>query len=210
MPDCCDHRQALSNATMAVKNNDLGGLIMKATQQLKDEHEGIKLMLRIMEKIAMDVEQGEVPNTAHCERIIDFLKGFADRCHHGKEEDILFPELVKHGIPNEGGPVGVMLNEHVMGREYIKALADAVEELKAGNMHAATSFVDAARGYVQLLRTHIEKENNVLFMMADKVLDEKEQLALFDAFERLEAEKIGVGKHEEYHKLLKELKDAYL
>lgn len=183
---------------------------MKATQQLKDEHEGIKLMLRIMEKIAMGVEQGKELNTAHYERIIDFLKGFADKCHHGKEEDILFPELERHGIPNEGGPVGVMLNEHVKGREYIKALADALEEYKAGNKSAAKGIVEASTGYVLLLRNHIEKENNVLFTMADKVLDEKEQSEIYEAFERLEVEKIGAGKHEEYHKLLKELKDVYL
>lgn len=183
---------------------------MKATQQLKDEHEGIKLMLRIMEKISKAIEQGEEPNVAHYERIIDFLKGFADKCHHGKEEDVLFPELVKHGISNEGGPVGVMLNEHQKGREYIKALADALEEFKAGNKSAAKGIAEASTGYVQLLRNHIEKENNVLFMMADKVLNEKEQSEIFDAFEKLEVEKIGMGKHEEYHKLLKELKGVYL
>ncbi|WP_320053173.1 hemerythrin domain-containing protein [uncultured Acetobacteroides sp.] len=183
---------------------------MKATQQLKDEHEGIKLMLKIMEKISIAIEQGKEPNVAHYERIVDFLKGFADKCHHGKEEDILFPELEKHGIPNEGGPVGVMLSEHRKGREYIKALADALEDLKAGNKNAAKGIVEASAGYVQLLRNHIEKENNVLFMMADKVLDEKEQSEIYEAFERLEIEKIGAGKHEEYHKLLKELKDAYL
>jgi Uncharacterized conserved protein len=183
---------------------------MKATQQLKDEHEGIKLMLKIMEKISKAIELGKELNVEHFGNVIGFLKGFVDKCHHGKEEDILFPALEEHGIPKEGGPIAVMLNEHQMGRELVKSLSKAFEELKAGNKAATKGIVEASTGYVQLLRNHIEKENNVLFMMADKVLDENEQSEIFEAFERLEVEKIGAGKHEEYHKLLKELKGVYL
>jgi hemerythrin-like domain-containing protein len=183
---------------------------MKATQQLKDEHEGIKLMLKIMEKIYTGLENGKELNIDHYEKIIDFIKGFADKCHHGKEEDILFPAMVKHGIPNEGGPIAVMLNEHQMGRGFIKALTGFFEEFKSGNKQAIKGIISSSMSYVDLLRNHIEKENNVLFSMADKVLSETEQSKIFDAFEKLEVEKIGLGKHEEYHRLLKELKDIYL
>lgn len=183
---------------------------MKAIQQLKDEHEGIKLMLKIMEEISKTIELGKELNVEHFGNVIDFLKGFVDKCHHGKEEDILFPALEEHGIPKEGGPIAVMLNEHQMGRELIKSLNKAFEEFKAGNKSAATGIAEASMSYVELLRNHIEKENNVLFMMADKVLDEKEQSDMYEAFERMEIEKIGAGKHEEYHKLLKELKGVYL
>ena len=61
-----------------------------------------------------------------------------------------------------------------------------------------------------LLKYHIEKENNILFMLADKILNEEEPSKIFDAFEKLKVEKIGIGKHEEYHHLLKELKTIYL
>ena len=183
---------------------------MKATQQLKDEHEGIKLMLNIMETICNDLEKGKELNINHFGKILDFIKGFADKCHHGKEEDILFPTLVNHGMSKEGGPIAVMLHEHELGRDHIKSLSSAFEDLKEGNKAALENIVSGTRSYIELLRNHIEKENNILFMMADKVLDEKEQSTVFEDFEKLEIEKIGPGKHEEYHRLLKELKNIYL
>jgi hemerythrin-like domain-containing protein len=183
---------------------------MKATQQLKDEHEGIRLMLNIMDNISTSIENGKELNINHFERILDFLKVFVDKCHHGKEEDILFPDLVVHGLPKEGGPIGVMLKEHQLGREHIKSISTAFNEYKSSDKPAITRIISGSRDYVELLRNHIEKENNILFIMADKALDESEQSKLFDDFEKLEIEKIGQGKHEEYHKLLKELKNIYL
>ena len=182
---------------------------MKATQQLKDEHESIKIMLNIMEKISNNLEKGKELNIDHYEKIIDFIKGFADKCHHGKEEDILFPELINHGIPNEGGPIAVMLHEHQLGRDHIKLLSSAFEDFKGGKKLAIKSIILSSMSYVDLLRNHIEKENNILFMMADKVLNENKQSKIFDAFEKLEIEKIGIGKHEEYHALLAKLKSIY-
>jgi len=183
---------------------------MKATQQLKEEHEGIKLMLKIIEKITTELEAGKELNRAHFQKIIDFIIGFADKCHHGKEEEILFPALVKHGIPDEGGPIAVMLNEHQQGRDFIKLLSSAFKEYEGGNKSSVSDIVSSSRGYVHLLRNHIEKENNILFSMADRALNEKEQSEMFEAFEQMEIDKIGMGKHEEYHHLLKELKDIYL
>jgi len=124
---------------------------MKATQQLKDEHEGIKLMLNIMEKISINLGEGKNLNTEHYGRIIEFLKGFADKCHHGKEEDILFPAMTQHGIPNEGGPIAVMLNEHQMGRGYIKSLSSAFDEFKNGNKFVIDSIISSSMDYVHLL-----------------------------------------------------------
>ncbi len=183
---------------------------MKATQQLKDEHEGIKIMLKIMEVISGNLEKDRNLNIDHFEKIIDFIKGFADKCHHGKEEEIFFPALINHGMPQEGGPIGVMLFEHEQGRNFIKELSHAFDEFKKGNKNAIDEIVKNTSGYIQLLRNHIEKENNILFMMADKVLNDAEQSEIADSFEELKAKKIGIGKHEEYHKLLKEFKSVYL
>lgn len=183
---------------------------MKATQQLKDEHEGIQLMLNIMETISNDLEKGKELNIDQFEKILEFIKGFADKCHHGKEEDILFPALIDFGMSKDRGPIAVMLYEHQLGRSHIKELSLAFEEFKKGNKQAVKMIISSSRNYVELLRDHIEKENNILFMMADKVLNETEQLKIFESFEKLEVEKIGIGKHEEFHELLKELKKIYL
>jgi len=183
---------------------------MKATKQLKEEHEGIKIMLSVMEKIAGNLEKGEELNRDHFTGILGFLKGFTDQCHHGKEEGHLFPAMVERGIPELGGPVGVMLHEHRLGREYVAAMSSAFDQWKEGDPSAAGRIVSTVRSYVELLRNHIEKENNILFNMADQALDEQEQLQMAGDFEKLEQDEIGPGKHEEYHRFLKEMKETYL
>jgi len=178
---------------------------MKATQQLRDEHEEIKLMLSIMEKTINKLNNGVVLDIEYMEKIIDFIKGFADKCHHGKEEDVLFPALIKNGMRKDIGPIAVMLNEHQQGRAFVKALSKALDDFKNRNTKALHEIVENAMNYVNLLRSHIAKENDVLFMMADKLLSETEQNELAEAFEKIEIEKIGLGKHIEYHNLLKNL-----
>jgi hemerythrin-like domain-containing protein len=74
---------------------------MTPTEQLKEEHEGIQLMLRILDKVCQRLASGVRVDTGHLEKILEFIKVFADKCHHGKEEDLLFPEMGKAGIPKE-------------------------------------------------------------------------------------------------------------
>jgi hemerythrin-like domain-containing protein len=182
---------------------------MNATEQLRAEHEGILTMLQVLERISKQMSSGKPANLGHLEQIVEFLQVFADKCHHGKEEDILFPALEKAGIPREGGPIGVMLSDHSRGRNYIRAMREALEELKKAE-GGTDEFVRAAGGYIELLRGHIEKENNVLFVMGERNLSKEEQTRLFDQFEKMEQEKIGAGKHEAFHKMMDELSGVYL
>lgn len=182
---------------------------MNATEQLRAEHDGILTMLEILEEICERMTAGKKANLDHLEKIVEFLSVFADQCHHGKEEGLLFPALEKAGIPREGGPIGVMLTEHDHGREHIRNMRKALAELKEGR-EGEERFVEAATGYIELLRNHIQKENNVLFIMAEKSLSESEQESLLDQFETLEKEKIGIGRHEAFHRLMDELAGIYL
>ncbi|HPA73070.1 MAG TPA: hemerythrin domain-containing protein [Spirochaetota bacterium] len=183
---------------------------MKPIDILKEEHELILVMLRVLDAACSKIEAGESPDIARLYSIIDFIRNFADKCHHAKEENLLFPALEKAGIPREGGPVGVMLHEHVLGREYVRGMDEALGKMKAGDAKAAVHFIENARGYVTLLNAHINKENNALFMMAEQRLGPAEEKALMEGFERVEREEIGEGVHEKYHALLHELRDAYL
>ena len=183
---------------------------MTPTEQLKEEHQGIQLMLKILEKVCQRLESGERVDTGHLEKILEFIMVFADKCHHGKEEDFLFPEMEKAGIPKEGGPIGAMLQEHGKGRAYVKGMNDALGEYKRNEANASSRFVENAGNYVALLTQHIDKENNVLFPWGDRVLSEKQKERLLEDFEKLEHERIGEGKHEEFHELLRRLKDLYL
>ena len=183
---------------------------MSPTQQLKEEHEGILLMLKILGKVCAKMENRKEVDLSHLDRIVEFFKVFADRCHHSKEEEILFPELEKTGIPRERGPIGVMLAEHAQGRSFVRAMGEAVSALKAGEPRAREQFIENAKGYIDLLTQHIGKENNVLFPMGDRALSRETQDDMVERFEIVEREKIGLGTHEKFHALLGRLKKEYL
>lgn len=183
---------------------------MKATDDLRNEHEGIELMLRILQAIAGKLGQGEQIGSGQLNGIMEFLSIFVDKCHHGKEEEFLFPALEAVGVQRDGGPIGVMLNEHEQGRKLVAKLKDAVTRCTSGDKTAAAGFQLTTSEYVTLLTQHIEKENNVLFAMADAKLDAAKDAELFEAFEQLENERIGPGKHEEFHELLHRLEHEYL
>jgi hemerythrin-like domain-containing protein len=183
---------------------------MRATRQLRDEHEGILVMLRIIETVCRQAESSKRLTIEHFEAILEFLKVFVDKCHHAKEEEILFPALEVLGIPKEGGPIGVMLHEHALGRELIKAIDKSFMEYKGGGKEALEAVNHSANEYVSLLLDHIAKENNVLFVMAESRLSEGQQEELYEGFEKIEEERIGMGKHEEFHKMIHALKTIYL
>jgi hemerythrin-like domain-containing protein len=183
---------------------------MIPTAALKEEHQGMLLMLRILEKIAAKLESSEEVDLGHLERIGDFFRVFADKCHHGKEEDLLFPAMERAGISREGGPIGVMLLEHEQGRGYLRGMANALANHKKGDPSALTDFAGDARNYVDLLTRHIGKEDQVLFPMGERVLSKDIQAKLSQGFEKIEVERIGEGTHEEFHKFLEKLKALYL
>ena len=175
---------------------------MTPTQVLKDEHEGILSMLGVFEKILGTMASPASIPAQHLDDILDFFKEFIDTCHHGKEERFLFPALQKAGVSREGGPIGVMLEEHEAGRKYVRQMRDIKKKLSDELPNASDEFAGTARLYIDLLRSHIQKENMVLFQMADKVLSKKEQDQLVEQFDRLEKEEIGEGRHESFHSLI--------
>jgi hemerythrin-like domain-containing protein len=103
-----------------------------------------------------------------------------------------------------------MCTEHQIGRNYLKEMAEALELIKRNNTRGSEIFIVNAYEYIKLLREHIEKENEVLFRMADIFLSREKQKELFDGFEEIEEQRIGTGKHEEFHKMLHSLRDIYL
>jgi hemerythrin-like domain-containing protein len=178
-----------------------------STKELVDEHGGIMLMLSIMEQVAAKLGRSELVEPKHLAQILEFLQNFADKCHHGKEEGILFPELAKN--PNHLAAVNELLGEHQTGRDLIKGMVVSLVAYQPGNsdaFHLATNM----NSYVELLRQHIRKENEQLFQQADQELTADLNLSLKQRYDQLEAEIISLGKHEEYHQWLTELKTTYL
>ena len=162
---------------------------MKATQVLHDEHEGIIAMLAVVESAANRLQKGKEIPPEFMTNAVMFFRNFADRCHHAKEEEKLFPALVARGIPKEGGPVEMMLIEHNQGRALILTMEEAAGRYAAGDASAGPDLVQGSLGYASLLRAHIFKEDNVLFPMADSILSEAEQRELFEStLKKIQAE----------------------
>ncbi|MHC1739898.1 MAG: hemerythrin domain-containing protein [Anaerolineaceae bacterium] len=175
----------------------------KATEDLRNEHEAILHVFTILDRMLSSTTKSDAENLQFGTELVNFLKIFADKCHHGKEEDLLFKELEEKGVPNEGGPIGAMLQEHHQGREYIALMSKYLESKDL------TNFKNTAINYRDLLRSHIAKENNVLFIMADKLLDDKKQDELFEKFENHEETVVGHGVHEELHSRIHKWEDQY-
>lgn len=182
---------------------------MKPTQELLAEHDAVLIALQILEQVESALGAGNEQAPEHLGQILDFLKGFVDRCHHGKEEDVLFPELERRGVQRDGGPIGVMLMEHDLGRGHVRAMSDGLDRLRRGEAAVVTPIRGNARAYRDLLRAHIHKENNVLFPMADRLVPDEVAARLVEQFEAIERDRVGEGKHEAYHAMLHALKDLY-
>ena len=177
----------------------------RATEILRNEHDAILRMLDATEEVAQRLGRRERVEPQVLANLMEFFRLFADHCHHGKEEDLLFPLLEKKGMPRGGGPIGVMLMEHDHGRGFIRQMALEAEPHAGGNADAGVRWAAAAIQYVGLLREHIAKENQVLFVMAERMLSNTEQLELAEAFEKVEIEKMGAGTHERLHAMMEKL-----
>jgi hemerythrin-like domain-containing protein len=177
---------------------------MTPTETLKHEHKIILMVLDATEREVNSINKTGQIDTNKLEKFVDFVRNFADRCHHAKEENQLFVKMGERGLPKEGGPVA-LVKEHEEGRAYVKMVADAIQPAKQGDKEAIAAISENLQAYVNLLRMHIHKEDNILYPMADRFLTADDQHELSEAFDRIEAQEIGEGVHEKYHQLAHEL-----
>lgn len=176
----------------------------QATEVLRHEHDAILMALKILDQISTEARQGNA-TSADILQFLGFLREFADTCHHGKEEGLLFPAMVEAGLPAHDGSVSVMLSEHEHGRALVAAMAGAIE-----SPTSPEQFSDLAAEYAHHMRNHIEKENTEIFPMADRMVASDVMDNLVAAFELHEEEVMGAGRHDELHDMLKEMKAKYL
>jgi len=181
---------------------------MTPTENLTSEHQDIIELLDIMNKIAGSIKSNEVFYTNDVEEIIDYLKFFIEKSHHGKEE-IFYPALVSAGIPKENESISIMLYEHVLAHNYLKDINSCVENCKIGNSFSGELLADSLRNYVKLIKSHIRKEEEIIFPMADKELSKEKQNEIYRQFENIEEKIVHHGFHEHYHRLLRKLQSKY-
>ena len=129
-------------------------------------------MIALLERNALRTTEGSYSNWQFYLDGIDFIRSYADMFHHAKEEDVLFVALVKNGMPRENSPVAAMLMEHEQGRSYVLGMETAVNEAMAGLPGRESDIANYALAYAALLREHIDKEDNVLYPLAERVIPE--------------------------------------
>jgi len=143
-------------------------------EELKSDHQKI---LQELEQLETAIKQPAI-NHGQVKAFLHFTETFAEP-HHQKEEQVLFPALEKKGLPNEGGPIGMMLWEHTAKREYLAKMREALagnkdDQLKSSTLAMAT-----------LLRDHIYKEENILYPCAQEMLTAEELANLASECEKI-------------------------
>ncbi len=181
---------------------------MQATDTLSSDHRLIERVLAALDRAAERLERGEAVAPQFFLDAARFIQGFADGCHHGKEEGVLFPTMAANGLPTEGGPIAVMLHEHERGRAYTAGLREAAEQLAAGDASASAAVAANARAYASLLRQHIYKEDNILFPMASRVIPSDQHDDVMRRFEVVEREQAGTGNRAAWVKVAEGLEAA--
>jgi len=140
------------------------------TQALVSEHRLILRMIALLERNAPRTAAGSYSNWKFYLDGVDFIRNYADRFHHAKEEDVLFEALIKNGMPREHSPIAAMLMEHDQGRAFVKAMETATLEALDGQEGVERIIADNALAYAALLREHIEKEDDILYPLAERVI----------------------------------------
>ena len=170
------------------------------TEMLEEEHLSIQKVVGAIPVLIEALETGQKVEAQTLQNIVQFMRTFADKCHHGKEEAHLFPALEKKGVPMQGCPVGALTREHQQGRALVTGLAEATETFAGGDASAKDALITNLRGITELYPNHIWKEDYLLFPMTNKVLSPDDQKDLREKFEAVE-DVIGRDVHHRFEQM---------
>jgi len=155
---------------------------------LMEEHRLIEKGLDALDAFSLRVESKEIQEGAQTlGEFVEFIQEFADRTHHGKEEDILFDEMVKGGFSRESGPIAVMLSEHDEGRSYVKGLKELSQKTETWTDEERKKIRVLASSFSSLLRQHIQKEDQILYPMAKARLTAEAMQTIAERSEKFQA-----------------------
>lgn len=179
---------------------------MNGIEILNAEHQNILRMTEILRKICIrTIKTLEVP-TADLRICIEWIRGYADAHHHGKEEEILFLEMEKHGEVAAGKLVSAMHIEHDQGRFHISSLEEALDRWKPGDDDALLDVITHASGYAELLVRHATKEDDVIYPFSERLLSEEIMASVDERSKAFDDARDVSG----YDQDLAELKTKYL
>ncbi len=173
---------------------------MTAVEYLSAEHRRIEELLVALETVAIEIEtSGTAPAIAG--DLLDCLQQYADVGHHAKEEILLFPALERHGIGPEG-IVDAITHQHELGRIHIRDMRRWLELVRLGEIHARGAFAASAHAYLELLRVHIQIEDENLYPIAAHVLTAEENKLLLRELQRADDEVEAVERFARWEALV--------
>jgi len=158
------------------------------TQTLVEEHRLILRMISLLENNAHLTVATDFSDWQFYLDGVDFIRNYADRFHHAKEEDVLFKALLTNGMPRDNSPVAAMLMEHDLGRAYVAAVEVAVLDTLAGQSGLRETIAGNALAYAELLRGHISKEDEILYPLAERVIPDSMREAIIEGYHAAEAQ----------------------
>lgn len=150
---------------------------MNAISLMVEEHRNIKRVLRVARKLCINILNGKEVNYEGFNMLVDFVKNYADKHHHNKEEDILFKKMSEElGEEIAKGPIYGMFADHDMGRLYIRNLIEALDRVKNGDEDSKVDIIANAISYTDLLHRHIDKEDNAIYKFGEHNLSKEAML----------------------------------
>lgn len=144
---------------------------MKAVQIMMEEHQNILRMLKVIRTACYKIYRHEEFDYDKFYNMIDFIRNYADKHHHSKEEEVLFKEM-SNNIAQSKEPIQGMFIDHDNGRNFIRNLEAALENKKKGEDEAHIDIISNAVAYAELLSRHINKEDNVIYNFGERHLPE--------------------------------------
>jgi hemerythrin-like domain-containing protein len=176
---------------------------MQARGPLMIEHRLIERMLILVNKVLIKIEKQEIADPVFVDTVVDFIRTYADRTHHGKEEAILFRELKKKDMSNDNQRLmNELIEEHIFGRKITRELIEANDLYRKGDNSALSIITAKLSTLVDFYPKHIEKEDKVFFPSSRAYLSEEEEQAMLKEFWEFDRKMI----HEKYETLVQELK----
>lgn len=153
------------------------------TAVMVEEHKLILRMVALLERNVELARQGRFRDWQFFLDGVDFIRNYADRFHHAKEEDVLFTALVANGMPEKSSPIEAMLSAHDQGRAFVRGMEEAAQRAQAGELGQIPLLAENAAGYIALIRDHIDKEDHILYPLAERVLPEGVRPAMAAGYE---------------------------
>ena len=175
---------------------------MQARGPLMIEHRLIERMLANVKNLLVQVGQTKKIDPLLVDKAVDFIRTYADRTHHGKEEDILFRDLHNKELSEiDRRVMNELIEEHVFGRKTTKALVEANTQYRNGDSSSLGDIVSCLNTLVDFYPKHIEKEDKVFFPASRAYFSETEDQTMLAEFMDFDQKMI----HEKYKSVVEEL-----